>query len=143
MSLPVRFHGAESDSRYELTEAGSDELVAGSIGSWVEVGGCLSMGSEVVLDCAVSEELDVAFEERLEGASEGESESVRGSGSDAGSVGELVTVGLGVCAGVGSCGSVQITCPSATYHTSLCLFSSFKGLHTHTHGKTQRETQPM
>lgn len=81
----------------------------------------------------VSEEelLDVEFVERLEGSSEGESESVCGRGSDGESVSELVIVSLGVCAGVGSCGSVQISCPSATYHTSLCLFNSFRGLQTH------------
>lgn len=68
------------------------------------------------------------FEERLEGVSAGESESMWGRASGAESVCELVSVGLGLCAGVGSCGSVQMICPSATYHTSLCLLSSFKGL---------------
>ncbi len=89
------------------------------------------------------EELDVIYEGRLEGVSEGESERVCGRGSDGESVGELARVGLGVCAGVGSCGSVQTGCPSAIYHTSLCLFNSFKGLHTHTqtHRNTRKEQE--
>lgn len=78
------------------------------------------------------EELDNVFEDRLEGIREGESESMSGSGSDGESANRSVGVGRGVCAGVGSCGSVQTGSPSATYQTSLCLFNSFKGLHTKT-----------
>lgn len=86
---------------------------------------------------ASEEELTVAFEGRLEGVSEGESESVWGRGSAGESVGESVRACMRMCAGVGSCGSVQTGCPSATYHTSLCLFSSFKGLQTHTKKEQQ------
>ncbi len=155
------FHRAASDwgSRDGLTETGSEELVVGSSKIWAEVGGWLNVASAGRLDeglggaldvgrAGVSEgvceeELDVAYEDRLEGVSEGESESVCGRGSDAESVGELVRVGLGVCAGVGSCGSVQTSSPSATYHTSLCLFNSFKGLqaHKHPHTRTEQERQ--
>lgn len=104
-------------------------------------GGALDGGTAGVSEGVCDEELEVVFEERLEGVSAGESESVLGRASDAESTGELVRVGLGVCAGVGSCGSVQIICPSATYHTSLCLFSSFKGLRIHreTTGEEQKQ----
>lgn len=140
------FHRATSDwgSRDGLTETGSDELVVGSSRIWAEVGGWLNatsagrwdeglggvsdVGKAGASDCICEEELDVTLEEKLEGVSEGESESVCGRGSEGESVGESVRVGLVVCAGVGSCGSVQTGCPSATYHTSLCLFNSFKGL---------------
>lgn len=140
------FHRAASDwgSRDGLTETGSEELVAGSSRIWEEVGvwlnaasagrldeglrGALDVGRAGVSEGVCEEELDIVFKDRLEGVSEGESESVCGKGSDEESVGELVRVGLGVCAGVGSCGSVQTTSPSATYHTSLCLFNNFKGL---------------
>lgn len=141
------FHRAASDwgSRDGLAEAGSEELVVGSSRIWAEVGGLLNGASAGRLDEGLGGALDVGrvgvsegvceeealyvvFEERLEGVSEGESESVCGRGSDAESVGELVMVGLGVCAGVGSCGSEQTACPSATYHTSLCLSNSLKGL---------------
>ena len=116
---------------------------------WAVVGVWLNTASEGPLDdglCGASDgetvgtlegwgirdgELMVVLEARLEGVSEGESGSARGRASDAESVGELVAVGLGVCAGVGSRGSVQTGCPSATYHTSLCLLSSFKGLQTY------------
>lgn len=81
-------------------------------------------------------ELDVVFEDRSEGVSEGESERLSGRGSKGKSVGELVEVGRGVCAGVGSCGSEQTGSPSATYHTSLCLFNSFKGLRTRNEEET-------
>lgn len=142
----VLFHRAGSDcgSSEGLTGIGSEELVVGSSRIWADVGGWLnttsagrsdeglggaSDGGRVgVSEGGCEEELDVMFEEKLEGVSEGESESVCGKGSDGESVGEWVGVGLGVCAGVGSCGSVQTGSPSATYHTSLCLFNSFKGL---------------
>lgn len=81
-------------------------------------------------------ELDVVFEDRSEGVSEGESERLSGRGSKGKSVSELVGVGRGVCAGVGSCGSEQTGSPSATYHTSLCLFNSFKGLRTRNEEET-------
>lgn len=105
------------------------------------LGGALDGVTAGVSEGVCDEELDVVFEGRLEGVSEGESESVWGRGSDSESVSELVRVGLGVCAGVGSCGSVQMICPSATYHTSLCLFNSFKGLRTHK--ETMRDTQQL
>lgn len=82
------------------------------------------------------EESAAVLAERLEGSGEGESASIRarGLGSADQLVGPalvgpaLVGPALVVCAGVGSCGSVQTTGPSATYHTSLCRFSSFRGL---------------
>lgn len=92
------------------------------------LGAALDGSTAGVSEDACEDELAVVFEDRFEGVSAGESKSASGRGSDTVSVGELVTVGLGVCAGVGSCGSVQIVCPSATYHTSLCLFNSFRGL---------------
>lgn len=146
-------HGAASDlgSWDGLTETERDELDVGSSRVWAEVGGKLNAASAGILDeglgaaldgstAGVSEdacedELAVVFEDRLEGVSAGESKSVLGGGSDTESVGQSVTVGLGVCAGVGSCGSVHTVCPSATYHTSLCLFNSFRGLGTQ---KTQQ-----
>lgn len=81
-------------------------------------------------DGSSEEELDVVFEDGLEGVSEGESESVCGKGSKGTCVGESVGVGRVVCEGVGSRGSEHTGLSSATYHTSLCLFDSFKGLHT-------------
>lgn len=155
----VLFHRAASPwgSRDGLTETGSEELVVGSTRIWAEVGGWLNAawdgrwdeGLGGALDVGragvsegVSEELDVDVYrlDRLVGVSEGESESVCGRGSDGESVGELVRGCRGTCAGVGSCGSVQTGSPSATYHTSLCLFRSFKGLHTktHTQGKSEK-----
>lgn len=142
----VLFHTAASPwgSRDGLTETGSEELVVGStriwavVGAWLNaawdgrwdegLGGASDGGREGVSE-GVPEELDVdVYEDMLEGVTEGESESVCGRGSDGEPVGELVRVGRGVCAGVGSRGSVQTGSPSATYHTSLCLFRSFKGL---------------
>lgn len=152
------FHREASDSgsRDGLAETGSDELVDGSGSVWVEVGVGANAASVGVLDEALGEaldgetagesegvgdeELDVVFEERLEGVREGESESIRGRSS--GSAGEVVRVGLVVCAGVGSWGSVQMTGPSATYHTSLCRFNSFKGLHKE-QGNMERPTQHL
>ena len=138
-----------------LTETGSDELVTSSNEMWAEGGGWLNLDSAGrsegrltgVLDGATEgvsggscdEELNVMLEDMLEGVNEGESESVFGRGSDGESAGKLDGVGRGICSGVGSCGSVHTGCPSATYHTSLCLFSSFKGLHTNTRTHTHKE----
>lgn len=147
------FHRVASEwgSRDGLTETGSDELVAGSSRIWAEVvgwlnaasagvwdgvlGGALDVGRAGVSEGACEEELNVIYKDRLEGVSETESESVCGRGSDGESVGEAVKTCLGVCAGVGSFGSVHTGSPSAMYHTSLCLFNSFKGLHIHTNKK--------
>lgn len=88
------FHRAASDwgSRDGLTEAGSEELVVGSSMIWVEVGGwlngasagrldeglggALDVGSAGVSEGVCEEELHVVFEDKSEGVSAGESESV-------------------------------------------------------------------
>lgn len=88
------FHGAASDwgSRDGLTETGSEELVVGSsrilaeVGGWLNaasagrwdegLGGALDAGIAGASEGVCEEELDVVYEDRLEGASEGESESV-------------------------------------------------------------------
>lgn len=128
-----------------LTETGSEELAARSSRIWPAVGdrlgaasvgrpddglgGASDGGRADVSGGSCVEELDVALEDRLErGGCDGESESVSGRGSEGRSVGRSVVVGRGVWAGVGSFGSVQTGSPSATYHSSLCLFSSFVGL---------------
>lgn len=91
------FHGPASASdwvsRDGLTEMGSEELVVTSsriwaeVGGWLkaasacrrsddELGGALDVGRAAASEVVCVEELDVVLEERLEGVSEGESESV-------------------------------------------------------------------
>lgn len=145
------FHRGAPDSGpgVRLAGAGSDELLDGSAGVGVEVGVKSEAWSAGVADGTLvgtcdgeagtcdgeaggpaeggcDEESAAALAERLEGSGEGESARIRARGL--GSADQLVGPALVVCAGVGSCGSVQTTGPSATYHTSLCRFSSFRGL---------------
>lgn len=146
------FHRGAPGSGPGVRPAGavSDELLDGSAGvGVVEVGGrseAWSVGAAdgtLVGTCdgeagtcdgeaggpaegGCDEESAAVSAERLEGSGEGESASIRARGL--GSADQLVGPARVVCAGVGSCGSVQTTGPSATYHTSLCRFSSFRGL---------------
>lgn len=112
---------------------------ATSVGTLAEVGaelrltqrreeeglGGMSVGTSVGAAAGVSEVLD---DVRLVAVREAES----ARGSDERLAGGLGVI-LGVCAGVGSCGSEHTGGPSATYHTSLCLLRSLKGLHARTH----------
>lgn len=134
------FHRGAPDSGpgVRVAGAGSDELLDGSAGvGVVEVGGRSEARSVGVADGTLVGTCDGEAggpaeggcdeeSERLEGSGEGESASIRARGL--GSADQLVGPARVVCAGVGSCGSLQTTGPSATYHTSLCRFSSFRGL---------------